>query len=431
MYDKTKLNVYDLAGRRLKKIFSEFDNIYVSFSGGKDSGVMLNLCIDYIRSNNLNTKIGVFHMDYEVQYEKTTEYVQRVMQSNPDILEIYHICVPFKVSTCTSMSQTYWRPWDPEQQDIWVRKMPENCYTARDFDFLTPEMWDYNFQVEFARWLHQKKQAKRTCCLVGIRTQESLNRWRTIHSSRPCYHFKNLKWTNIVSENVYNAYFIYDWLTTDVWTAYGRYNWDYNKLYDLYYMAGVTLERQRVASPFISSARESLHLYRAIDPDMWGKMLCRVNGVHFAGLYAKTKAMGRSVPAPPPGHTWESYMHFLLSTLPPGIRNNYLKKLKVSIDFWRRKGGCLAHETIEKLRHAGVAIEVMDHSNYRTQKKPVRMEYIDEINIPEAKEIPTFKRVCLCILKNDHACKYMGFSLTKEDKARTEKIMEQYREIFM
>ena len=36
-------NVYELAQERLKVIFNEFDNIYVSFSGGKDSGVLLNM----------------------------------------------------------------------------------------------------------------------------------------------------------------------------------------------------------------------------------------------------------------------------------------------------------------------------------------------------------------------------------------------------
>ena len=66
-------NVYELIQKRLKFIFDEFDNIYVSFSGGKDSGVLLNLCIDYIRKHNLNRKIGVFHMDYEAQYKMTTD----------------------------------------------------------------------------------------------------------------------------------------------------------------------------------------------------------------------------------------------------------------------------------------------------------------------------------------------------------------------
>lgn len=45
----------------------------------------------------------------------------------------------------------------------------------------------------------------------------------------------------------------------------------------------------------------------------------------------------------------EGFMQFLLSTLPEETRRNYLKKLTVSIEFWRTKG-CLADETIQKLR---------------------------------------------------------------------------------
>ena len=36
-------NVYELTQRRLENIFAEFDNIYVSFSGGKDSGVFVHI----------------------------------------------------------------------------------------------------------------------------------------------------------------------------------------------------------------------------------------------------------------------------------------------------------------------------------------------------------------------------------------------------
>lgn len=53
-------NVYELIQERLKVIFKEFDNIYISFSGGKDSGVLLNLCLDYMRRNRLKRRIGVF-----------------------------------------------------------------------------------------------------------------------------------------------------------------------------------------------------------------------------------------------------------------------------------------------------------------------------------------------------------------------------------
>ena len=422
-------NVYELTQRRLENIFAEFDNIYVSFSGGKDSGVLLNLCIDYIRTHNLNRKIGVLHLDYEAQYKMTTEYVDRMLSQNRDILDVYRICVPFKVTTCASMYQTYWRPWEESMRDLWVRRMPEGCYSVKDFPFYDPDMWDYEFQFKFCEWLHRRKKARRTCGMVGIRTQESLNRWRTIYRENVYSKFMGLKWTKKLYDNIFNVYPIYDWQTTDVWTANGKFGWDYNRLYDLYYKAGISLDRQRVASPFISPAQESLHLYRAIDPNTWGRLIGRVNGVNFSGIYGGTSAVGWQSVKLPEGHTWESYMHFLLSTLPESTRNNYLEKLSVSIDFWRRKGGCLSDETIQKLKNAGIEITVMPDTNYKTTKKPVRMEYLDDIDIAEFREIPTFKRVCICILKNDHACKYMGFALNKSERERKEKILEKYKDI--
>ena len=79
----TPKNVYELAQERLDVIFREFDTICVSFSGGKDSGVLLNLCIDYIRRNRLNRKLCVFHMDYEIQYSMTIDYVDRALFHSP------------------------------------------------------------------------------------------------------------------------------------------------------------------------------------------------------------------------------------------------------------------------------------------------------------------------------------------------------------
>jgi predicted phosphoadenosine phosphosulfate sulfurtransferase len=396
------MNVYQASQERLKTLFDEFDNIYVSFSGGKDSGVLLNLCIDYIRNNNLKRKIGVFHLDYEAQYKMTTSYVDDVLLQNADIIEVYRCCIPFKVTTCTSMSESFWRPWETRKKDIWVRPLPEVCHQHYDFKFYNDKIWDYEFQEKFSLWYHKKNNAKRTACLVGIRTQESLNRWRAIHSDRNYKNFEGKIWTKEMYPNVYNAYPIYDWLTTDIWTANGKFAWSYNKLYDLMYKAGVGIEQQRVASPFLSTAQDSLKLYRVIEPDTWGKLISRVNGVNFTGIYGGTTAMGWQSIKLPKNHTWESYMNFLLSTLSPEIRNSYLEKLNTSMKFWKEKGGVLSKEVIAKLKEYGVNIEVGNKTNYDTDKLPVRMNYLDDIDISEFKEIPTFKRMCICIMKNDH-----------------------------
>lgn len=426
MKDKT---VYTEAMERIKYTFDNFDNVYVSFSGGKDSGVLLNLCIKYIRDNNLSRKLGVFHLDYEAQYTMTTEYTDLMLAINQDILDVYRICVPFKVTTCTSMYDTFWRPWDSEKQDIWVSKLPEKCYTKDDFDFYREDMWDYEFQEKFSEWHHKRMGAKKTACLVGIRTQESLNRWRAIHSDKNTNKYKGVEWTKKMYKDVYNAYPIFDWITEDIWTANSKYEFAYNKLYDIYYQAGVTIDQMRVASPFISTAQDSLKLYRIIEPNTWGKLIGRVNGVNFTGLYGGTTAMGWRKINLPKGHTWKSYMEFLLTTLPEHTKENYKKKLETSIKFWREKGGVLDELVIKKLQDRNIPITVIEETNYNTNKKPVRMEYLDDIDITEFTDIPTFKRMCISIIKNDHLCKFMGFSLTKQETELRKKAETNYKNI--
>lgn len=411
------MNVYEATQKRLKIIFSEFDNVYVSFSGGKDSGVLLNAAIDYIRANCPDRRLGVFHIDYEAQYQMTTDYVDLELSKNLDILDIHRICLPLAAKCATSMHESHWIPWDAEKKEFWVRGLPENSINESNhgFPWFIKGMWDYDLQVKFADWFHKKNKAKKTACLVGIRTDESLNRWRAIHSDKNQNKYNGLEWTLEMSEGIYNAYPIYDWKVDDVWIANSRNGWSYNKLYDLFWKAGLTPAQMRVASPFHDSGIENLKLYKVIDPKNWGKMIGRTNGVNFAGLYGGTTAMGWKSIKLPEGHTWKSYMEFLLSTLPQEAAENYIKKLQKSQEFWRNKGGCLSPELVKKLIEQGVKLEYLDSTNYKTSKLPVLMDYLDDIDVEEFKEIPTYKRMCVCIMKNDHLCKYMGFSLTKTE----------------
>jgi predicted phosphoadenosine phosphosulfate sulfurtransferase len=83
---------------------------------------------------------------------------------------------------------------------------------------------------------------------------------------------------------------------------------------------------------------------------------------------------------------------------------------------------------INKLITLNIPHEVGNETNYHTDKLPVRMEYQDDIDIVEFKEVPTYKRMTVCIMKNDHLCKYMGFSLTKtETQMRAEASLKYER----
>lgn len=427
------MNVFDAANARLKKVFDEFDNVYVSFSGGKDSGVLLNLAVDFLRKNYPGRKLGVFHIDYEAQYQMTTDYVDSELSKNSDVLEVYRICLPISASCATSMYKGYWIPWDEDDKHLWVRQLPKNGITEanHEFEWFVKGMWDYDLQEKFSSWIHKKKNAKKTACLVGIRTDESLNRWRAIHSDKNENKYDDLPWTLQMSEDVINAYPIFDWKVEDIWTANGKMKWDYNKLYDLFYKAGVSYSKMRVASPFHDCGIENLKLYKVIDPKNWGKMVGRTNGVNFAGIYGGTTAMGWKSITLPKGHTWKTYMEFLLKTLPDSAAEGYRKKLAVSQRFWRETGGVLSSETIKKLKALKIKIDIGGVTNRKTEKLPVRMEYQDDIDIEEFREVPTYKRMCVCIMKNDHLCKYMGFTLSKTETELRSKAEQKYKNILV
>jgi predicted phosphoadenosine phosphosulfate sulfurtransferase len=56
-------NVYEASKERISWTFDNFEKIYVSFSGGKDSTVMIHLVMD--EAIKRNKKIGVLFVDLE------------------------------------------------------------------------------------------------------------------------------------------------------------------------------------------------------------------------------------------------------------------------------------------------------------------------------------------------------------------------------
>lgn len=316
--------VYDLAMERIKFIFDEFDHVQVSFSGGKDSGVMLSLCLKYLIDNHIKRKISLVHLDYEVENRATLAYIDEMERRYSEYLDVYRVCVPFKFRVCTSMFQTVWRPWDEAKRGQWVRELPAHAVTADDLDFSVEDMKISAFRGRFSRFLHDKVGAKKSAVLIGIRMQESLNRWRAINVERKSY-YKGKKYTTKVAENVYNVYPIFDWLTDDVWVANAKFGFEYNRLYDDYYKLGVPVADMRVASPFISEGQQSLKMYQQTDPEMWAKMVDRVLGANFTSIYGDTELFGRKVRGR--DVDWQAVGLGLLERMPDDTKSVYQAKI--------------------------------------------------------------------------------------------------------
>ncbi len=331
LYNKNK-NVYDASNERIEFIFKNFNRIYVSFSGGKDSGVMLNLMLDYMRKHKITKKIGVMILDNEANYDYSLQFMHNILEKNLDLLDVYWCCLPITLPCTVSSYAVDWQCWGEDDKSRWIRPMPTQPYIVNmknhTFPFFRENMNYDEFWDKFGDWY---AQGERCACLIGIRTDESLNRFRAImNEAKETLHGQ--MWTKKNTDHVYNCYPIYDWKTADVWVANAKFEWDYNKLYDIFYKAGIPVSKMRVASPFMSESKSSLGMYRVIDPHVWAKLCARVQGANFVATYGKQLSY-KSFTLPP-GHTWKSFTKFLLATLPKEVAENFKQRFIQSIKYW-------------------------------------------------------------------------------------------------
>lgn len=424
-------NVYDAAMDRYKFIFENFERIYLSFSGGKDSGVMLNMALRYMREHGITKKIGVMILDNEANYEHSLEFMHSILGKNRDLLDIYWCCLPITLPCTVSSYAVDWQCWGEADRDRWIRPMPTQDYIVNlkncPFDYFVENMGYQEFWDKFGDWY---SQGKRTACLIGIRTVESLNRFRAIMNDRK-ESLSGHMWTKRNTEYVYNCYPLYDWRTEDIWTANAKFDWEYNGLYDIFYKAGVPVHRMRVASPFMSESKSSLGLYRVIDPHTWARLCARVQGANFLATYGKQ--LNYHSFKLPPGHTWKSFTRFLLATLPEEVAANFKARFIQSLKFWGRVGRGLPEEVIAELKDAGVRFRLNGTTPHggktlrrvRIQRIP---DHLDMLSCHNS-QVTSWKRFAITILKNDHTCKYMGLAPTKEQMERQRAITQKYKRL--
>ena len=424
------LNVYDASIDRIDYIFKNFERIYLSFSGGKDSGVMLNLTLQYMRDNSIKEKIGIMILDNEANYTHSLNFMHKIIRENLDLLDVYWCCLPITLPCTVSSFMTEWQCWGEDDKDRWIRPMPKDDYIVNidnhQFDFFEENMMYDKFWDKFGDWY---AQGKRCACLIGIRTDESLNRFRSLMNDRKQMLDGNI-WTKKNTNFVYNCYPVYDWKTDDIWIANGKFEWDYNELYDIFWKAGLSVGQMRVASPFMSESKSSLNLYRVIDPQVWNRLCARVQGANFVATYGKQLTY-KSFKLPE-GHTWKSFTKFLLDTLPKEVGENFRSRFAQSIKYWWRVGRGLSDDVIKDLKNNNVDFVLGDKTRHGNKDKTcVRMLPPDHLDMLKShnSEVTSWKRFAITILKNDHTCKYLGLAPTHEQAKRQREIMKKYKNI--
>lgn len=84
-------NVLEASIERLELIFRNFDHVYFSVSGGKDSSVMVQLA--NMVAKRFNKQFDVLFIDLEAQYQYTIKHIYELKQLS-QIRDFYHIALP-------------------------------------------------------------------------------------------------------------------------------------------------------------------------------------------------------------------------------------------------------------------------------------------------------------------------------------------------
>jgi len=377
-----QITVLEAAKERIAKSFDIFKRLYISFSGGKDSSVMFHLVAAEARKRG--RKVGVLIIDLEAQYTATIKHIEEMVSMYADCIELHWFCGELLLRNAVSNYEPRWICWDETKRDLWVRGKPALASDLSQYDFYHPCMEFEEVMVLFGEWYSQGDE---TGAFIGIRSDESLHRYRAIVSRKDGLMKDSLKWTTKVSTGLYNIYPIYDWKVEDIWVFHGKFKeLPYNQTYSMMTKAGVKLSQQRLCQPYGDDQRRGLWLYHILEPQTWYKLVARVNGANSGALYVTEKGnmTGYHKITKPDGHTWKSFCNLLLSTMPIKTRDHYTERFKKFIAGWKHRG----------------YDKIPDEAPHELEVKCWA---------------PSWRRLCKTILRNDYWCKGLGQSQPKSE----------------
>jgi predicted phosphoadenosine phosphosulfate sulfurtransferase len=393
------VDVLTAAKQRICLAFDNFEKICISYSGGKDSNVMMHLVME--EAIKRNKKVAVLFIDFEAQYKYTVTAIEKSFKIYKKNIEPYWVCLPIHLRNAVSVYEPFWKCWDADAKLSWVRKPPKIAITDEEFfPFFKNGMEFEEFVPEFAEWY---SDGIGTAFFVGIRSDESYNRYLTIASSHKTM-FDYHRYTTKVCENSdsYNFYPLYDWKTEDVWKFFGKNkHFHHNEVYDKMHLAGLSISQQRLCQPYGDDQRKGLWLFHLIEPETWGKIIARVNGANGGSLYAKEHGNinGYRKISKPDNITWKEFAYRLILSMPQRTKEHYSNKIGIFVKWWIDRG---------------YPEGIPDAADY---------------NLEIAKKVPSWRRVCKSILRNDYWCKGLGFTQQKSEAyEKYLKLMKQKKE---
>lgn len=291
-------NVLDGARERIGLLFDRFEHITVSVSGGKDSSILFYLA--WQEAVKRGRTIDVTFIDQEAEFRNSIEIVRHI-EAHPNVkMNWYQI--PFQMTNSVSYEQDYLDCWGGKQLRDYE---PNSIKNIGDTKNLT---WETLLPVI------EKQFTQPTAQLIGLRSAESLNRYRAV-TKNPA--LDDIYWSSKTSNpKLINFYPIYSWGFDDVWRFMHDERIRYNKIYDFQFAKGYNKEDMRISCLIHEKSYHCLADLPEFEPDTFEWLCRRVKGIDTAMRYSKEKQMYSNEKLPTHYKNWKEFRDFLLNYHP-------------------------------------------------------------------------------------------------------------------
>lgn len=293
--------VMDEIHGRLGYVFDHYQEVVISVSGGKDSTLLFDLA--YREAERRGRKIHAYFLDQEAEYQATIDVIQDIM-TRPLVVPHWYQ-VPILMTNATSFEDEFLHAWQEGAQ--WMRD--KNPLAIHQIEGSYPDRF-----YPFIDWF-ETQWGPDACFLVGLRAEESLNRYRAVIKNPA---IEGIPWSSFGKKHIVKFYPIYDWSFDDVFYYFYLNGTMYNRIYDYMHAVdrGEQITKYRVSNLIHEKAYGSLVNLQAFEPETWERLCRRLKGVRSAARHAGRGMVYSNATLPARFATWRQYRDFLLESAP-------------------------------------------------------------------------------------------------------------------